>query len=57
MAEVADQSGVDVVFDSGREIMEEIAGFNEAFSGVSYSGMDDNGGIQLSVDGTKKTKA
>lgn len=57
MAEVSDQSGVDVVFDSGREIIEEIADLNETFSGVSYPDMDDNNGIQLSVEGTKKTKA
>jgi len=57
MAEVSDQSGVDVVYNSGREIIEEIAGLNEAFSGVSYPDMDDNNGIQLSIEGTKKTKA
>lgn len=57
MTEVADQSGVDIVFDSGREIIEEIAGLNEAFSGVNYPEMDENNGIQLSAEGTKKTKA
>lgn len=57
MAEVANESGVDVVYNSGREIMEEIAELNEAFSGVNYPEMDDNGGIQLSVEDTKKTKA
>lgn len=57
MSEVADQSGVDVVFDSGREIIEEIAELNDAFSGVSYPEMDDNGGIQLSIESIKITKA
>ncbi|NBC66095.1 MAG: molybdopterin-dependent oxidoreductase [Bacteroidetes bacterium] len=57
MAEVADQSGVEVAYNSGREIMEEIAELNEAFSGVSYPEMDENNGIELSVEGTTKTKA
>lgn len=57
MAQVAEHSGLNVSFNSGREIMEEISELNEAFSGVSYPAMDDNGGIQLSVEGNKKTKA
>jgi NADH-quinone oxidoreductase subunit G len=57
MTQVAEQSGLDLSLNSGREIMEEISELNEAFAGVSYPEMDDNGGIQLSVEGAKKTKA
>lgn len=57
MTEVANVNGMDLAYGSGREIMEEIAELKEAFSDVSYPKMDDNGGIQLSVEGAKKTKA
>ncbi|MDZ7720875.1 MAG: molybdopterin-dependent oxidoreductase [Balneolaceae bacterium] len=57
MAEVAEQSGIEVVFNSGREILEEISELNEAFSGVGYPEMDENGGIQLTAEESKKTKA
>ena len=56
MAQVAEQSGLQLSFNSGREIMEEISQINETFSGVSYPEMDNNGGIQLSLEGAKKTK-
>lgn len=54
MNEVSEQSGLELNFGTGREIIREIAETNEAFSGVSYSEMDDNSGIQLSVEGVKE---
>lgn len=54
---ISEQTGLDLSYNSGREIMQEISELNKAFNGVNYPEMDDNGGIQLSVEGVKKTKA
>ena len=57
MNQVGEQSGLDLNFGSGREIIREIAKTMETFSGVNYAEMDDNGGIQLSAFSSKKTEA
>ena len=53
ISQAAETAGLDINYNSGRLIMEEIASVNPAFENVSYARMDENAGIQL--DTTKNT--
>ncbi|NBB76361.1 MAG: 2Fe-2S iron-sulfur cluster binding domain-containing protein [Bacteroidetes bacterium] len=57
ITKVAEESGMKLSYDSGRQIMEEISGTMEAFSGVSYPEMDENGGIPLRAEKTAEQNA
>lgn len=50
ITELAESTGLDLKFVEGREIMNEIAKAIDSFSGVSYETMDEQAGIQLSIN-------
>ena len=50
ITETAEKSGLDLSFENGREIMNEISKSFKVFEKVSYELMDQNSGIQLSTD-------
>lgn len=49
ISEVANESGLNLSFSTGRDIMNEISGSLKSFENVSYELMDQQSGIQLSV--------
>ncbi len=55
ITETAENSGLDLILPSGREIMEEIAGQFKVFESVSYQSMDESNGIQLNLDAEKRS--
>ena len=56
ITKVAEESGMEEIsFEYGREVLEEIRSIYDVFKGVSYPGMDDNGGIQLKTESTAKS--
>lgn len=50
ITEVAKESGLDFSFNSGRDIMNEISNTIKAFEQVDYELMDQQSGIQLSIE-------
>ena len=50
ITKVAEESGMKLSYESGRQIMEEISDTMEAFSGVTYPEMDEKGGIPLRAE-------
>jgi NADH-quinone oxidoreductase subunit G len=50
ITKVAEEAGMKLSYESGRQIMEEISDTMEVFSGVSYPQMDENGGIPLRAE-------
>ncbi|MEX2435965.1 MAG: molybdopterin-dependent oxidoreductase, partial [Balneolaceae bacterium] len=49
MTKMSESTGLDLKYDSGREIMKEIAESNPVFKGVSYQAIDENAGIPLEI--------
>ncbi|MEX0823752.1 MAG: molybdopterin-dependent oxidoreductase, partial [Balneolaceae bacterium] len=49
MTKMSESTGLDLKYDSGREIMKEIAQSNPVFKGVSYQAIDENAGIPLEI--------
>lgn len=50
ISEVASSSGLDLSFENGRSIMNEISGHLKSFEDVSYEAMDELAGIKLSLN-------
>lgn len=49
LSKMSESTGLDLKYESGREIMNEIAESNPVFKGVSYMAIDDNAGIPLEI--------
>ncbi len=45
---IADKIGLDLSYDTGRDILQQISETNPSFKGVSYKKIDENSGIDLS---------
>lgn len=52
ISKASESAGIDLDYNSGRTIMEEIASVNPAFEDVSYTQMDESAGIQLDITET-----
>jgi len=52
ITEVANASGLELIFEDGRSIISEISAKRKAFENVSYDRMDAEAGIQLSLNNT-----
>ncbi|MEX0646685.1 MAG: molybdopterin-dependent oxidoreductase [Balneolaceae bacterium] len=52
ISHASETAGLDIDYNSGRVIMEEISGVNPVFEGVSYTRMDESAGIQLDTNQT-----
>ncbi len=56
-SQLADRLGLDLSYDTGRDVMNEISEKVPAFKGVSYSEMDANSGIVLEETSDKTVKS